>query len=77
MQQPSKAQLEALLQYASMRLGVPAEKLASAAADGGYNGLVSSLSENSRRTLESLLGDPRQLEALLASPQVRELLKRL
>ena len=77
MQQPTKAQMEALLGYASAKLGVPAGELASAAGNGGYEGLVSSLSPDRRRMLDSLLGNPKQLEALLASPQVRDLLKKL
>ncbi len=77
MSQPTPAQLQALLQYASAKLGIPPEQLAATAAKGGYEGLVSSLSDSSRRTLESLAGNPSQLQALLRSPQVRELLERL
>lgn len=77
MSQPTPAQMQALLQYASQKLGVPPEKLAAMAKTGGYEGLSSSLSDSSRRTLESLVGDPKKLQALLSSPQIQELLKRL
>lgn len=76
MSQPTPAQLQALLQYASARLGIPAEQLASTVASGGYDGLVNSLSDKSRRTLESLLSDRSQAQALFSSPQVQEFLKR-
>ncbi len=76
MSQPTPAQMNALLQYASAKLGIPPEQLAATAANGGYEGLAASLSDNSRRTLESLVGDPSQLQALLSSPQVQELLRR-
>lgn len=77
MSQPTPAQMQALLQYASQKLGVPPEQLAAAARTNGYEGLSASLSDSSRRTLESLVGDPQKLQALLSSPQVQELLKRL
>ncbi len=77
MSQPTPAQMQALLQFASQKLGMPPEQLAAIAKNGGYEGLSSSLSDSSRRTLENLVGDPTKLQALLDSPQVRELLKRL
>lgn len=76
MSQPSPAQLNALLQYASQKLGVPAEQLAATVSNGGYDALTASLSDSSRRTLEQLVSDPSQLQALLSSEQVRQLLKR-
>ena len=76
MSQPTPAQMQALLQYASQKLGIPPEQLAAAAKTGGYEGLTASLSDDGRRTLESLVGDPQKWQALLSSPQVRDLLKR-
>ena len=77
MNQPCSAQMQALLQYASQKLGVSPEQLAATVSNGGYESLVSSLSDNSRHTLESLTNDPSQLQALLASEQVKKLLARL
>ena len=77
MNQPSPEQMQALLHYASQKLGVPPDQLAAIAKSGGYEGLASSLSDSSRRTLENLAGDPQKLQALLSSPQIRELLKQL
>ncbi len=76
MSQPTPAQMNALLQFASAKLGVPADQLAATVARGGYEELTASLSDNSRRTLEALVGDPSQMQALLNSPQVQELLRR-
>lgn len=76
MSQPTPNQMNALLQYAAARLGVPADQLASTVADGGYAKLASSLSADSRRTLESLVGNPKQAEALLSSPAVQAYLNR-
>lgn len=76
MNNPTPAQLNALLQYASQKLGVPAEQLAKTVANGGAEQLSSSLSDSGRKTLESLVGDPQKVQALLSSPQVQEFLKR-
>lgn len=77
MSQPTPAQMNALLQFASAKLGIPADQLAATVAKGGYEGLTASLSDNSRHTLETLVGDPSQMQALLNSPQVRRLLEQL
>jgi len=77
MSQPTPEQWQALLKYASAKLGVSERELADAAVSGGYDGVRASLSESSRKTLESIAGDPARLQALLSSPQVREMLKRL
>ena len=74
MNQPTPAQLNALLQYASKKLGVPPEQLAKTVANGGAEALSSSLSEDSRKTLMSLVGDPQKTQALLNSPAVRRYL---
>ncbi len=76
MNNPTPAQLSALLQYASQKLGIPAEQLAKTVSNGGYDELSSSLSESSRKTLESLVGDPQKAQALLSSPQIQEFLRR-
>lgn len=76
MSQPNPEQWQALLRYASAKFGVSEQELVSAAANGGYDGLRESLSESSRQTLDMLAGDPDKIEALFASPTVREMLKR-
>lgn len=76
MNNPTPAQLSALLQYASQKLGVPAEQLAKTVANGGVEQLSSSLSDSSRQALERLVGDPQKAQALLSSPQVQEFLRR-
>lgn len=76
MSQPTPAQMQALLEYASKRLGLSPEQLARTVSDGGYQTLSASLSEDSRRKLEALAGDPQKAEALLSSPAVQAFLKR-
>ena len=76
MNQPSltPAQMNAVLQYASARLGVPPEQLAKMVSSGGYEGLASSLSPENQEKLRSLVGDRAKAEAMLNSPQLRQLL---
>lgn len=74
MNQPTPAQMNALLQYASKKLGVPPEQLARTVADGGAEALTASLSEDNKKVLASLAGDPKKAEALLNSPAVRRYL---
>ena len=77
MNRSQPAQLNALLQYASQALGVPADQLADAVSGQHCDELANTLSPESRRKLESLTSDPSQLQALLDSPQVKHLLARL
>ncbi len=68
--------MQALLEYAAKRLGMSPEQLARTVSDGGYQKLSASLSDESRRKLEQLTGDPQKAEALLSSPAVQAYLKR-
>lgn len=77
MSQPTKEQLEALIGYASKKLGIAPDTLVDSVASGGYEGLNASLSDSGQKTLRELTGDPEKAKALLASPQVQELLRRL
>ncbi|MBR5135293.1 MAG: hypothetical protein IKV35_06815 [Clostridia bacterium] len=76
MSQPTPAQLQALLQFAAQKLGTTPEQLAATVSQNGYDGLLSSLSDSSRKTLETLVSDKSKAEALLSSPQVQAFLKR-
>lgn len=76
-QQPTKEQLQALVAYASKRLGIPPEQLVEMVSSGGYEGVASSLSDSGKQSLQALIGDPEKAKALLASEQVQELLRRM
>ncbi|MGN0171620.1 MAG: hypothetical protein ACI39E_02410 [Acutalibacteraceae bacterium] len=78
MNQPSlsSAQLQALLQYASARLGVPPDELAKTVTNGGYDGLAASLSPENQKKLQALVGDRSRADALFNSPAVQAFLSR-
>lgn len=76
MSQPTPAQMKALLQFAAQKLGTTPEQLAQTVSQKGYDGLISSLSDNSRQTLEKLVADKQKADALLSSPQVQSFLRR-
>ena len=73
MNQLTPAQMNTLLQYASQKLGVSPQVLASSAANGGYDGLMKSLTPDRRKQLESIIGNPAQMQSLLNSEQVQHL----
>lgn len=70
-------QTEALLRFAGKRLGISPAALAGTLQAGGTEALRERLSPQERQTLDTLLGDRTQADALLASPTVAALLKRL
>lgn len=68
-------QLEALLKFASGKLGISEEQLARTVQSGNIDNL--GLSPENNQKLEGLLGDRSNAEALLKSPQVQALLSQL
>ena len=68
-------QLEALLAFASKKLGVSQEALARSIQSGSTDGL--GLSEENDRKLQALIGDRQAAEQLVRSPQAQALLDRL
>lgn len=70
-------QLQALLQYASKRLGTTPENLARTVQTGGLEGLSKNLSPGDSAKLNGLVGDKRQAQALLDSPEVQSFINQL
>lgn len=74
-------EMERLLHYASGRLDTSPEALKAAFARDGLYGLAKqaapALSKAEADEAQALLNDPQQLERLLNSPQIRQLLERL
>ncbi len=68
-------QLEALLNFASQKLGVSPQQLARTVQTGDSSGL--GLSEDKARKLDGFLNDRGALERLVRSPQAQELLNQL
>lgn len=73
----TQEQLYALLQYASRKMGVSPQELATALADGGVEKLADHLSPESTAKLQSMMGDRARAQTLLESPQAQALLKKL
>ena len=72
-QNPTPAQLQALLQYASKRLGTTPDHLIKTVQEGGLDGLAKNLSPADAAKLQSLTKDKEKAEQLLNSPAARQL----
>ncbi len=71
MSQITPEQLQAILGYASKRLGMTPEQLARTVQSGG----LSALSQDAR--VRELAGDPQRLQQLANSPEVQAFLSKL
>ncbi len=69
------AQKRALLQEASRRLGTSAEELTAAIERGDKNALTGRLTPENAARLNALLSDESARKALLARPELQELLR--
>lgn len=74
-QNPTPAQLQALLSYASKRLGTTPDQLLRAVNNGGLEELAKRLSPQDAAKLQQMTGDKSQAEQLLNSPAARQLLE--
>lgn len=70
-------QLQALLSYASRRLGMTPEQLAKTVQQGGLSAVAGNVDADSARRIGELVGDKQKAEQFMNSPQVQELLARL
>ena len=70
-------QLQALMQYASKRLGTTPEALARTVQQGGVEGLASQLPASDMSKLQAVIGDKARMEQLLQSPQVQQILRQI
>ena len=70
-------QLQALLNFASHRLGMTPEQLAKTVQQGGLSSIAGTMNADSTRRINELVGDPQKAEQFMNSPQVQELLARL
>ena len=75
MSNPTLAQLQALLQYASKRLGTTPEQLAKAVQSGGLEALASHLSPADAAKLQNLTRDKARAEQMLQSPAARQVIE--
>ncbi|HIW74128.1 MAG TPA: hypothetical protein H9684_07365 [Firmicutes bacterium] len=70
-------QLNALLQFASKRLGTTPEQLAKTVQAGGSDSLASKLPPDKAAKFASISGDQAKMQELLNSPQARQLIQQL
>lgn len=70
-------QLQALLQYASQRLGTTPEKLADTVSNKGMESLASKLSPSDRAKFQEVVSDKNKMEQMLNSPQAQQLIQQL
>lgn len=73
-------QLEALLQYASKRLGTTPEKLAQTVQTGGLAGLSKlsgDLPAGDAEKIDAVIHDKAKAEALLETPEAQKLIQQI
>lgn len=77
MSQITPDQLQALLGYASKRLGMTPEQLAKTVQNGGLSALSNQAGVQNTKKFNELAGDPARLQQLIASPEVQAFLSKL
>lgn len=77
MSNPTPAQLQALLQYASKRLGTTPEHLVKTVQAGGVDALAKDLSPADAAKLQSLTQDKAKAEQLLHSPAAQQIIEQV
>jgi hypothetical protein len=74
---PTPEQLQALLQYASKKLGTTPEQLAQTVDSDAAKKLASKLSSVDSARFQEVVSDKDKLEKMLSSPQAQQLIERL
>ena len=70
-------QLQALLKFASKKLGTTPEKLAETVQSGGVAGISSELPPDQAEKIEEVLHDKAKAQALLQTPEAQKLIAQL
>ncbi len=73
----SDRQIEFLIKNASAKLGVSEEQLRTELKNGTFDRLLESLPKNEAARLTAALSNPATAQAVLSSPQAKELMKKL
>lgn len=74
---PTPDQLNALLRFASQRLGTTPEQLAKTVQTGGTGSISSQLPPDKAAKFQSIANDPAKMQELLNSPQAQMLIQQL
>lgn len=77
MSQITPDQLQALLAYASKRLGMTPEQLAQTVQSGGLSSLSNRAGAGNTQKFAELANDPQRLQQLLNTPEVQAFLSKL
>ena len=70
-------QLQALLQYASKRLGTTPEQLAKTVQTGEVDGLQKKLSPENLAKLQALMNNKEKTQQLMNSPKLQQLIQQI
>ncbi len=73
----SKNQQEQLITMTSKKLGVPEEQLRRELQSGTFDRLLSTLPKNDQQKLTAALSNPVTAQAVLSSPQAKQLMQKL
>lgn len=77
MSQITPDQLQALLGYASKRLGMTPEQLAQTVQNGGLSSLSNRAGVGNIQKFSELANDPQRLQQLINTPEVQAFLSKL
>lgn len=77
MSQITPEQLQALLGYASNRLGMTPEQLAQTVQSGGLSSLQNRAGAENTQKFAELANDPKRLQQLINAPEVQAFLSKL
>ncbi|MCC8112220.1 MAG: hypothetical protein LIO74_11755 [Ruminococcus sp.] len=70
-------QVNALLDTAGKKLGIPPEKLKTALESGKYDKILGNLNQKDSAALQKVLQNPKLMEKLMHSPQAKALYEKL
>ncbi len=73
----NKSQIDMLVAMTSKKLGVPEEKLRTELKNGTFDRLLGTLPKQDAAKLTAALSNPATAQAVLASPQAKELMNKL
>ncbi len=73
----SQSQQDALIKAASQKLGITEAQLREELKKGTFDRLLATLPQNQAQKLTKALSNPSTANAVLSSPQAKELMKKL
>ena len=74
---PTQAQLQALIQFASKRLGMTPEAFAKTIQNGDVSGLTANMKPEEAAKLNAVVSDKSTAEQVVQSPEAQKLIQQL